>query len=220
MNVDDEFEATRIVVSGDHEKVAFIVMLIREFRYDGYKTVQRLARLWGVETSVVTSLHQQAMLAIQTHIMEHAPSLPYKILEQVEYVVSSAMNAKKPFMTKTGEIVYADSPDHRAAITGLKTVMDAIGMGKKDSPLNISPDQFESHSLEELLKLAVESARPALVAKGETLNETSTTEVVPIRAINPSAGGPNSVFRTGKRARKNQVHPIGQGDDVSGDIPK
>lgn len=154
---------------GDNDKLECIYTLKRECAWNGPRTARAVADLWRCTPAKVNSLLRQAELVFQHEIAGKRETLAAELISKVEWVSQSAMNAKKPFLNpQTGEILYGDAPDHKAALAGLNMIMDAIGMkGAKarTNPVGSYQDLTLQQMVEQMKELV--SKETAVVTAGE-----------------------------------------------------
>jgi len=202
LSEDDHATALRLRGMPDEEQTAFISQIVRECKWNRSRSVKELADLWGIRPGVVKAMHAKACWGIQATVAALAPTLPFEILEKIDYVVNSAMSAKKAFLTMEGDIVYADAPDHKSALQGLGKIADMIGLTSKNPNNPMNNKQFADASLEDLMRLAKEEIGgkrliSPINTKGEEIDGEKTAKTIVVQATRSEdslSGGPDGIL--------------------------
>jgi hypothetical protein len=174
MNMEDPDRILALEVRGgdDQAKIDFIYTLIRECKWYKLRTARELSVIWRCETKEVMALGRTASEVLQRDIVPFAEQLKSEILEKTDFVVNSAMSAKKPFLTMQGDVVYADAPDHRSALTGLNMLADIVGIKAPKKSIHAN---YTECSLEELIAMARSQLNPVIQTTGQESEEDDNT---------------------------------------------
>ena len=133
-------------------RVDFIYDMIVTFCWDNTSGRRALQKIWGVRRNVIDDIAREARRRMASGIAD-PEELRGLCIEQIQYVTKSAMHAKKGMLTKDGDVVYVDAPDHKAAILGIDKIADYIGL-KGPAKKGLPPaSNLADASLEELVDL-------------------------------------------------------------------
>ena len=155
---EEEEEAMKLVGSSPDEKVEFIFELNRHFRFEPQLTSKALAEIWGLSVQRVRQYGQDAKRHYRW-MAKHSEVDPEvfraELDDAFQVLRDKAVNAKKPFMTKEGEIVYADQPDVKSAIMAQRARAELAGINGGGTPRRSKDDKgYAGLSDQEILEKA------------------------------------------------------------------
>lgn len=199
MSLPEEYET---LVAGyrelpEQDKIDCLYMLKRECVWEGPRTAREVASIWRIGLREVNVMLKSAEYGIHRDLIGQRTTLAAEIYSKMEYVAQSAMQAKKAFLTEEGEIVYADAPDHKAAIHGLSKLAEFIGAGRGGVKMKDHGDMPIGELVGELKQLldkakgvqSAKSEQPATTATGR--GETSS-DACDAGETDPASGEPDS----------------------------
>jgi hypothetical protein len=148
---------------GDEEaRAEFIKQLTTELLWTA-DNQREVGRYWGIGPRALGALSNRANAMMIASISD-PEALRAKLIEQVSFIVADAMQKKKPFLDKTGDIVMAPDPDHKAALMGVAFIAKVTGL---DKPRPMAPeDDYKGQSLAELIA----AAQQKLLPEGQSLS--------------------------------------------------
>lgn len=162
----EEQEAMALAGSSVEEKVEFIFELNRHFRFEPLLTCRELARIWGLNISTVRKYGQDAkrQYRYMAKMAEPDPEVFRAELDDAFQVLrDKAVNAKKAFLTKEGEVVYADQPDVKGAIMAQRARAELAGINGGGTPRKREKEVYAELTDAEIL----EKARAIITTEGE-----------------------------------------------------
>jgi hypothetical protein len=186
-------------------QVNFCYELIVANRFVPGKTIKELAVIWGVSVDAVKRHSSEAYRRLKADIRD-PEEIRGAIIQRLDTVMSMAMNHKKPYLTKEGEVIYADEPNYNAAVAAAKEIKALVGLDIRK--IEHSHKEYETADLPELL----EHWRKHKEAKRLENERPRTGQLGPAGAVGIGAGN----LRGKNRGTK---VPIDIQADGSGDPP-
>lgn len=197
-------------------RVVFCYELMSTFRWTKGKTYRELARVWDVSHETVKKYSAEAYRRFKTGLGDTG-DLKAKMIEQLQHVTQNAMQAKQPFLNKnTGDVVYADKPDHKSAIAGIQAIASLCGMNIKK--VEHEHTHYDQKSLTELLleweaskndkeKAIDTTGTERLTGKTEEAGEAGEhgDEDVPVR-VSGKQGGTTPAWRDNRGLLNEKQH--------------
>ncbi len=155
---EEEAEAMALAKGSIEDKVEFIFELNRHFRFEPQLTTKVLASLWGQDVSTVRRYAQDAKRQYK-YMAKHANIDPEVFRAEIDdsfaMLRDKAIHSKKAFMTKEGEIVYADQPDYKSAIMAQRARAELAGINGGGTPRRLKETKsYAELSDEEILEKA------------------------------------------------------------------
>jgi hypothetical protein len=199
-------EAVKLQGAERGERVRFIYNMISESRWSVGRTGPELSYIWQIQLNTVNQYAAEAYRHFKLQLGD-PDELRGALMEKLNYVVDSSMKAKKPFLTKEGELVYADAPDHRSAINGIVAMGDLCGLRVRKVEHKLSKAEYDKQDLESLMKVALEELEKskAITAEGEESNEYTLPERVSPPASSEDSGRNNLAERVrGRRTGRSR----------------
>ena len=159
---DDELEkAVALVGAGTEAKVEFIFELMSTLRFQQHRTAKELSYAWNLNVNTVRGYCSRAR-DIFNFMAQHERSpdaYRQEIQLRYEHLTNMALQAQKPMLKtdkETGEqeIVYANAPDIKAAITATKAMAELQG-AHRNAVVEAARNQYveKELSLEQLSEL-------------------------------------------------------------------
>jgi diphthamide synthase (EF-2-diphthine--ammonia ligase) len=171
---DDEVtEAARIVSplnADEYESVTarqvnYCYELIAANRLVPGKTIKELAIIWGVTPESVKRHTSEAYRRFKATIRD-PDEIRGAIIERLDAVMTMAMNHKRPYITREGDVIYADDPNYNAAVNAAKQISALCGLDVRK--VEHTHKEYETADLSELLakyrehKASMASIKPAV----------------------------------------------------------
>lgn len=111
------------------------------------KTIKELAIIWGVSVETVKRHTAEAYRRFKAEIKD-PEEIRAAIIQRLDTVMTLAMSYKKPYITREGEIVYADDPNFTAAIGAAREIKSLAGLDSKKITHTVD---YENADLQELV---------------------------------------------------------------------
>lgn len=153
---EEVMEATAIMDPLSHEyesctarQVNFCYELIVANRLVPGKTIRDLAVIWGVTPEAVKRHTAEAYRRLKADIRD-PEEIRGAIIQRLDSVMAMATNHKKPYLTKEGDVIYADDPNYSAAIAAAKEIAELVGIRTKR--VEHTHRDYETADMSELLE--------------------------------------------------------------------
>lgn len=187
--LDQEDIAEAFVMKGEcrQKRVEYIADLIVQVKWIPGRTHKDLAVIWGITRAAVRQYSSEAYRQFKSKLGE-PEELRNALLEKLDFVVTSAMAAKQPFLSKDGVVVYADRPDHKAATQGILGLAELAGLKVRKHEHRVETIVHTKEDLEALIKQGLAEVRTKIIeTTGEATNDTRTINLPP--RISPTDAG-------------------------------
>ncbi len=167
-------------------KCSLVRELMVELRWDA-SAARDAVELWAMSPSDVEKLAVFAHSLIIA-AMGDPRELRSIFISKLCYVAESALRKKKPFLDKTGAVVLAPDPDHKAAVAALDKAAKYAGL-EEATPT----DDYGTKSLDELMHIARRKLLPSAQPKGLINDKQSKFDSDEILTTGvPATGGARS----------------------------
>ena len=204
--------------SGPDERVEFVTELVIGLVWT-LDNKRELAHIWGIGPREINRLGRAADASVISKIRD-PEELRSKLMEQAHFVVSDAMQKKKPFVDKNGNIVLAPDPDHKAALQGINQIYKMSGLDKVQ-PEEPDAGKYAGHDLDHLLAIAQKKLLPEgqplesldIQTEGEEADEEEA-EAVEVAISNPDRRRGSEERIRGANTRRDR-DPTGRGRGLS-----
>ena len=162
LSEDEHQRALAVADAPIEEKVRFIFELMSTLRFQSHRTAKELSWAWNLKVGTVRGYCSRAkdIYNVMARHEQSPDAYRQEIQLRYEHLTQLALEAKKPMLKtdkETGEqeIVYAEAPDVKAAITATKAIAELQG-AHRNAVVEAMKNKYEEQdmSLEEMLSLA------------------------------------------------------------------
>lgn len=180
---------------------------------------RELGGIWDIGPRKIGELGRRADALIISRIRD-PEELRNKLMEQAHFVVSDAMEKKKAFVDKLGNIVLTPDPDHKAALQGINQIYKMSGLDKV-KPIEPDESKYAGHDLTQLLAIA----QKKLLPEGQVLEsldiqtEGESADEEEVEADKVTVPNPDRRYSSEERIRGGNTRrdrdPTGRGRGLS-----
>jgi len=162
LSEDEHEKALAVADAPIEEKVRFIFELMSTLRFQTHRTAKELSWAWNLKIGTVRGYCSRAkdIFNVMSRHEQSPDAYRQEIQLKYEHLTNLALQAKKPMLKtnkETGEqeIVYAEAPDVKAAITATKAIAELQG-AHRNAVVEAMKNKYEEQDmgLEEMLALA------------------------------------------------------------------